>query len=47
MRALGHEVDVLLPYDETMGHAGAIVHCANGCFEAGHDPRSDGAVTGW
>jgi oxamate amidohydrolase len=47
LRALGHEVDVLLPYDETMGHAGAIVHYANGCFEAGHDPRSDGAAIGW
>ncbi|HVE10274.1 MAG TPA: gamma-glutamyltransferase family protein [Paraburkholderia sp.] len=47
LRKLGHEVDVLLPYDETMGHAGAIVHYPNGCFEGGHDPRSDGSATGW
>jgi len=47
LRALGHEVDVLQPYDETMGHAGAIVRYANGCFEGGHDPRSDGTAIGW
>jgi gamma-glutamyltranspeptidase/glutathione hydrolase len=47
LRHLGHEVDVLLPYDETMGHAGAIIRYPNGCFEGGHDPRSDGASIGW
>jgi gamma-glutamyltranspeptidase/glutathione hydrolase len=47
LRHLCHEVDVLLPYDETMGHAGAIIRYPNGCFEGGHDPRSDGAAIGW
>lgn len=47
LRQLGHEVDVLLPYDETMGHAGAIIRYPNGCFEGGHDPRSDGVAIGW
>ncbi|MDE1184715.1 gamma-glutamyltransferase family protein [Paraburkholderia sp.] len=44
---LGHDVDVLQAYDETMGHAGAIVRFPNGLFEGGHDPRSDGAAVGW
>ncbi len=43
----GHEVEVLQPYDETMGHAGAIARHANGALEAGYDPRSDGAATGF
>ena len=47
LRALGHEVDVLLPYDETMGHAGAVVMHPGGLFEGGSDPRSDGACVGW
>jgi oxamate amidohydrolase len=47
LRGLGHEVDILLPYDETMGHAGAIIRYPNGCFEGGHDPRSDGSAVGW
>lgn len=40
----GHEVEILKPYDETVGHAGAIVRHPNGVFEGGADPRSDGAV---
>lgn len=47
LRALGHDVDVLAPYDEVMGHAGAIVRHPDGLFEAGFDPRSDGAAAGW
>jgi gamma-glutamyltranspeptidase/glutathione hydrolase len=35
------------PYDEAMGHAGAIIRHGNGCLEAGYDPRSDGAAAGW
>ena len=44
LRSYGHEVDVLQAWDETMGHAGAIVRQANGVLEGGADPRSDGAV---
>ena len=40
----GHEVELLQAWDETMGHAGAIVRHANGVLEGGADPRSDGAV---
>ena len=47
LRRLGHDVEVMRPYDEAMGHAGAIVRHGNGCLEAGYDPRSDGAAAGW
>ncbi|WP_233838883.1 gamma-glutamyltransferase family protein [Paraburkholderia sp. ZP32-5] len=47
LRALGHDVEVLAAYDEAMGHAGAIVRYPDGLFEAGSDPRSDGAAAGW
>jgi gamma-glutamyltranspeptidase/glutathione hydrolase len=41
---LGHEIEVLQDYDETMGHAGAIVRRADGVLEGGSDPRGDGVV---
>ncbi len=44
LRRYGHEVDVLQDWDETMGHAGAVVRHANGVLEGGADPRSDGSV---
>lgn len=44
LRRYGHEVEVLQDWDETMGHAGAIVRRADGVLEGGADPRSDGAV---
>jgi oxamate amidohydrolase len=47
LRALGHDVERLKPYDETMGHAGALVRFPDGMMEGGSDPRSDGAVAGW
>ena len=34
-------------WDETMGHAGAIIRHRNGLLEGGSDPRSDGAAAGW
>jgi gamma-glutamyltranspeptidase len=40
----GHEVEILKAYDETVGHAGAIVRHPNGVLEGGADPRSDGGV---
>jgi gamma-glutamyltranspeptidase/glutathione hydrolase len=40
----GHDVEVLGAYDETMGHAQAIVRYPNGVLEGGADPRSDGSV---
>jgi gamma-glutamyltranspeptidase/glutathione hydrolase len=44
---LGHDVERMSAYDETLGHAGAIVRYADGTLEGGSDPRSDGAVAGW
>jgi gamma-glutamyltranspeptidase len=44
---LGHDIEVLQDYDETMGHAGAIVRNANSVLEGGADPRSDGAVAAY
>jgi len=40
----GHEVEILQPYDETVGHAGALIRHPNGVLEGGADPRSDGVV---
>ena len=40
----GHDVEILQPYDEAMGHAGCIVRHPDGVLEGGADPRSDGAV---
>ena len=45
--ARGHEVDVLLPFDETMGHAGALVRHPDGTLEGASDPRSDGGVAAY
>ncbi|MDP9901707.1 gamma-glutamyltransferase family protein [Variovorax ginsengisoli] len=47
LRARGHQVDLLAPFDETMGHAGAVIHHPSGLFEGGFDPRSDGCVAAW
>jgi oxamate amidohydrolase len=43
----GHEMEILEPYDEAVGHAGVIVRHANGVMEGGADPRSDGAVAAY
>jgi len=43
----GHDVEVLLAFDETMGHAGAIVRHVDGILEGASDPRSDGGVAAW
>jgi gamma-glutamyltranspeptidase/glutathione hydrolase len=40
----GHEVEVLNPFDETMGHAGAIVRYPTGILEGAFDPRSNGTA---
>jgi gamma-glutamyltranspeptidase len=47
LRELGHDVERVQSYDETMGHAGAIVRYPDGALEGGSDPRSDGAAAGW
>jgi gamma-glutamyltranspeptidase/glutathione hydrolase len=47
LRRRGHEVEVLGEFDETMGHAGALVRHASGALEGAADPRGDGCVAGY
>ncbi len=47
LRARGHDVEVLGDFEETMGHAGALVRHPNGSLEGAFDPRGDGAVAGF
>jgi gamma-glutamyltranspeptidase len=47
LEQLGHDVEILDAYSETMGHAGALIRRADGLLEGGFDPRSDGAVATW
>ncbi len=42
--SMGHEVEILQAWDETVGHAGTVVRHASGVLEGGADPRSDGVV---
>jgi gamma-glutamyltranspeptidase/glutathione hydrolase len=46
LRRLGHDVELKDAYDETMGHAGALLRHRDGRLDGAADPRSDGAVTG-
>lgn len=43
----GHDVEVIGPFDEVMGHAGAIVRHASGIIEGAADPRGDGIVAAY
>ncbi len=47
LRAAGHDVEMVGPFDEVMGHAGALVRHPNGLIEGASDPRSDGTVAAW
>ncbi|MBI3376767.1 MAG: gamma-glutamyltransferase family protein [Betaproteobacteria bacterium] len=47
LRRRGHDVEVVGAYDETVGHAGALVRHSNGVLEGGADPRGDGCVAGF
>jgi gamma-glutamyltranspeptidase/glutathione hydrolase len=44
LRRRGHDLVLLGDYDETVGHAGAIVGHPDGRVEGASDPRSDGAA---
>ncbi|HEV2878587.1 MAG TPA: gamma-glutamyltransferase [Candidatus Eremiobacteraceae bacterium] len=47
LQARGHDVDVVADWDESMGHAGAIVvDRKEGILTGGADPRGDGAAAG-
>jgi gamma-glutamyltranspeptidase/glutathione hydrolase len=47
LRERGHDVEVIGAYDESVGHAGAILRDASGMLQGGTDPRSDGGVGAW
>jgi len=47
LRSRGHDVEVLGDFEETMGHAGALIRHPNGALEGGFDPRGDGSVAGF
>ena len=47
LREAGHEIEMVEPFSDLMGHAGAIVRHADGTLEGACDPRSDGAVSAW
>lgn len=44
LRQIGHEISVVGPFDDLMGHAGAVVRHSSGLLEGAADPRSDGCV---
>jgi gamma-glutamyltranspeptidase len=44
LQEAGHEVEVVAPFSDLMGHAGGIVRHASGVLEGGADPRGDGSV---
>lgn len=47
LRARGHEIEIVAPFAQQMGHAGAIVMHPDGLLEGASDPRSDGVVAAW
>jgi gamma-glutamyltranspeptidase/glutathione hydrolase len=47
LRAAGHAVELVAPFETMMGHAGAIVRDPAGVLEGASDPRSDGGVAAW
>jgi gamma-glutamyltranspeptidase/glutathione hydrolase len=42
LRRAGHDVEVVAPFTDLMGHAGAIVRHPSGLLEGAADPRGDG-----
>src|SRR5690606_34833444 len=44
LRKAGHDVELVGPFDEIMGHAGALVRHPSGLIEGAADPRGDGVV---
>ena len=44
LRNAGHEIEMVEPYSDFVGHAGALVRHPNGVIAGAADPRSDGAV---
>jgi gamma-glutamyltranspeptidase len=47
LRSRRHRVEIIGDFDESVGHAGALVRHPNGMMEGAFDPRSDGGVAGF
>ncbi len=47
LRAAGHEVRLVPPFSDLLGHAGALVLRPDGIIEGAADPRSDGMAAGY
>ena len=43
----GHNPELVEPFCDTMGHAGAVVRTPSGTLEGASDPRSDGTAAAW
>ncbi len=44
LKAAGHDVEMIPPFSDLAGHAGAVLRHPNGLLEAASDPRADGAA---
>ncbi len=44
LQKAGHTVEMLPPYSDLTGHAGAVVLHPDGLMESATDPRADGAA---
>ncbi|MCQ0987085.1 gamma-glutamyltransferase family protein [Jiella marina] len=44
LRAGGHQVEMIAPFSDLAGHAGAVVRHPSGVIEGASDPRADGAA---
>ena len=47
LRQAGHLPELIAPFSDLTGHAGALARTPNGTLEGASDPRSDGAVAMW
>jgi gamma-glutamyltranspeptidase/glutathione hydrolase len=48
LRALGHPIIEVGPWESVMGHAqGIVIDAAQGVLHGGSDPRAEGAAVGW
>ena len=47
LRSAGHELEVIEPFSDLVGHAGALALHPDGVISGAVDPRSDGALAAW
>ncbi|MCW4114861.1 gamma-glutamyltransferase [Aurantimonas sp. MSK8Z-1] len=47
LRAAGHEVEIIAPFSDAAGHAGALVRHPSGVLEGASDPRADGGAVAY